>query len=653
MKRLFALPALAIALGCATKPPPDFWLLLATAPGSGVRLAETVVRPPEALLERHAERGGIALRLRRDLGPLEVSAPGGCPIVLEAPRASSVLERAIEPLFDLGPSVRVVGAERRFEIRATASCEVEKSANVELRVDKGAPLGDVRIGDGGRSLSATTRLPELSGGRGTFGIVPVSAAERGATEIVARTRLGDGTSFERRLEVAALSRASGLPSVATGHSVLLAGTALRLDERPEGSRAELRRVGELTELVLDRPGKFKIAEMPGRTLDIDSLRYDEMPLDCGRSDCHAAIAENVRDSPMTFALAADLGGRHPLGEPECALACHATGEPGTDDGGFSHVARELGVTRLPETFAELPRALRRLGGVGCLACHGPAAIPPESARWAVLRSDVCAVCHDAPPGYAHVAALGATRMATADRDPRTRENAECARCHTTYGALETPARKPPAGAEPVGIACAACHEVHAHGAPGSSATAPALLRDAGKNALPGAPAAARGASRVCIACHSPGSKKFPDASAAALWAGLGGVDPKTGAPLEGPAPHASDPRGCLRCHDSGPEKLGRGASHAFQAGPESCKPCHAERPKRRPELAAAAKKIVEAILPHAPKRTSSEPAHAGVLPAGLSPERMLRLRNALLVLEDPAADVHNPVYAARLVEVSP
>ena len=52
---------------------------------------------------------------------------------------------------------------------------------------------------------------------------------------------------------------------------------------PLGSRAELRPLGGLTELVLDRPGKFKVAGMPGRTLVIDSLPYDEMPLDCGRS----------------------------------------------------------------------------------------------------------------------------------------------------------------------------------------------------------------------------------------------------------------------------------------------------------------------------------------------------------------------------------
>jgi hypothetical protein len=142
----------------------------------------------------------------------------------------------------------------------------------------------------------------------------------------------------------------------------------------------------------------------GHALSVQSGRYDQMPLDCGRSDCHAAIAQSAADSPMTQALASDLGGCHSLEKPECATACHATGEPGTDDGGFQHVAASLGLPALPSEYEELPTPLRRLSGVGCMACHGAAAIPEPSARWAVLRSDVCAVCHDAAPRYGHVQA---------------------------------------------------------------------------------------------------------------------------------------------------------------------------------------------------------------------------------------------------------
>jgi hypothetical protein len=468
-------------------------------------------------------------------------------------------------------------------------------------------------------------------------------------------RLSDGTAVERRLFVSALARSSGLPSVAVGHGVLLSGRGFRLEKKPEGSSADLRALGALTELVPDVRGDFALADELGRKLVIQSGRYDEMPLDCGRSDCHKEESESVRHSPMTSALAADLGGRRPLASPECALACHATGEPGTDDGGFSHVQAELGLAALPETFAELPRALRRLGGVGCLACHGPARVPPDSARWSVLRSDVCATCHDAPPRYGHARAFATTKMAAADHDARTRERAECARCHTTWGSLGEPERRPPSEIGALGLGCVACHDVHRAGPPASH---PGLLRDIDVlAALPSAPEAARGASRVCIPCHSPepASLSGPvavSASAAAIWAGRGGIAPDTGAALDGPSPHASDARGCLRCHDSGPEALERGTSHAFEPGPASCAPCHAERPKRRPELAREARELVAELLPLARQRQGSAPFHADPLASALPATRSRALKNALLVLEDPAADVHNPDYARRLLDAA-
>jgi hypothetical protein len=646
-------PALFVALGCSRAEPGDYWLLLGAAPGSGVRLSDTRVTPADALLEKRVEPDRIALRLRANVAIVRVNAPGGCPIVVKAPSAAAgFVERTFGPLFDLGAAVRVAGPEQRFEIRATEECAEAADATLELRVKGGAPLDDVRIEDGGRTLVAKTRGLDLLSMHETWGIVPVSAERRCVTEIAADMRLADGTALERRLEVSALARSSGLPSIAVGHGVLLAGPGFRVESRPDGSRAELRALGGLTELVPDVTGDFVLADELGRKLVIQSGRYDEMPLDCGRSDCHKETSESVRHSPMTSALAADLrGGRRPLENPECALACHTTGEPGTNDGGFSHVRAELGLLALPETFAELPRALRRLGGVGCLACHGPARVPPDSARWSVLRSDVCATCHDAPPRYGHVSAFATTKMSAADRDARTRERPECARCHTAWGYLGEPARRPPAELGALGLGCVACHDLHGLG--GADASQPGLLRQVDVLAvLPGAPPAALGASRVCIPCHSPGNGSGAvSASAAAIWAGRGGVEPETGTALDGPAPHANDARGCLRCHDSGPPALERGKGHAFAPGLASCSPCHAEEPKRRPELAREARKLVAELLPRA-REYGALPLHAEALSPALSTTKARALENALLVLEDPAADVHNPAYARRLLEAA-
>jgi hypothetical protein len=659
MGRAFALPALFVAVGCSRAAPPDFWLVLDAAPESVVLLAHAEVSPPDALIDRRAERGGVALRLRQDLGPVRVNVPGACPVVVEKPRgAPAVVERRVEPLFDLGPQVRVVGPARRFEIRAKALCSDAKRARIDFRVKSGAPLDDVRLEDAGRTFSATTRGPNHVTREFDWGIVPVSANERSVTEIVAHIRPSDGWSFERKFEIAALARASGLPSVALGHGVLLEGSGLRLLKKPESSRAELRVLGNFAELVPDVRGDFALADAVGRELVIQGGRYDEMPLDCGRSDCHSAIAASARDNPMTHALSVGPGREQLQSPPECAVACHATGEPGTDDGGFSHVQEEIGLFELPSKLADLPRALRRLGGVGCLACHGPTAIPPESARWAVLRSDVCAVCHDAPPRYGHVAAFASTKMGKADADERTNE-LPCARCHTTWGARAEPTRRPPPEIGTLGIGCVACHDVHATPANAEHR----LLRtvDVSK-LLPGAPPSAEGTSRVCIGCHSPGSEPLPAASAAALWAGRGGLDPETGEALEWPAPHAKNGAGCMTCHHSGPVRpmsraghpqgdkgFERGAGHAFQVGARVCARCHDQPPKRRPELADRARAVLDELVPLARGRSRAIPIHADELELKLTGEKARALRNVLLVLEDGAADVHNPAYAEVLL----
>jgi predicted CXXCH cytochrome family protein len=245
---------------------------------------------------------------------------------------------------------------------------------------------------------------------------------------------------------------------------------------------------------------------------------------------------------MTSVLARGLdGGLGPGYDPGCAAVCHALGEPGLADGGWHDVARELGIsTAAPGRWAAVPRALRRLGGVGCAACHGPGAIPEASARWSILRAEVCATCHDAPPRYPLVAGWRSSRMARADAAPGARAEG-CRDCHTTAGFLAAAGVRPlgaPAPDEvgPIGIACAACHAPHGpHGA--------RLVREG-----------------VCARCHP--------AEAAML------VGP--------PAPHASVP--CTGCHD--------GVGHTFAVRPQACVRCHPSgAPAIDPEIATRAAAI--------------------------------------------------------------
>ncbi|HEX3594825.1 MAG TPA: multiheme c-type cytochrome, partial [Polyangiaceae bacterium] len=366
----------------------------------------------------------------------------------------------------------------------------------------------------------------------------------------------------------------------------------------------------------------------------------------------------ARSNPMTTILQRGLDGPFSGDYPSCALACHAEGEPGIDDGGFATVAERFRLTPADvrrSGFHDLPAPLRRLGGVGCLACHGPGTVAEPGGHAALLRADVCATCHDAPPRYGHVVAWRSSRMARSDVDPRTREGA-CARCHTTWGFLGEPNRKPSEDAEAAGITCAACHAVHpvrrAAGSVLGATCAGALRRETPVPAvLEAALAPSADESRACLSCHAPEPDGGgPAASAAVLWAGRGGLEPKTGAAMEGAAPHAGVPGGCVGCHRSGPAELGRGAGHAFAARGGDCTSCHAE--KNDPALRERALALWSTALHTTTPVAVSNPPHTAPPKIDTSTPRGRALWDLALVVEDPAADRHDAPYARALLDAA-
>jgi hypothetical protein len=544
-----------------------------------------------------------------------------------------------------------IGFDARFSIKATLTCAQLSGGRIVWRQLEGPPL--VKMSPAGDGLEVEARMPSLAAtmpGGVPWGVVPISPSTRGDVVLHASWSDGHGANFGREIRITAAHRSRGLPNTPVGVRVYLGGEGWHVTARPAGSDAALDATGGAASLLPDVAGDWRLADGDGRALALRAGRYDETPLDCGRSGCHPAISAATAASPMTNVLARFIDAR-PAGAdyPACAIACHATGEPGAHDGGFAHVASELGAAGdLARRWAELPRDLHRLGGVGCLACHGPGAIPEPSARWSVLRADVCAVCHDAPPRYGHVLAWRLTAMARADQNLRARSERACARCHTTAGFLEavaTPERAPvdrraPDGVGAVGIGCAACHAVHDPKTPG----APRLLR-----ATPTPALLTGAASSVCLPCHTPDAGDTrPGASAAALWLGRGGLDPATGAPLTGSAVHAGVAGGCIGCHRAGPDNLERGAGHGFRAPTSVCASCH---PPRTPttDLRAWAQALWRALRKH----ETPLPPHAAGDADGVRVDRRTPLGraawNVLLVLEDPAAAAHNARYADALL----
>jgi hypothetical protein len=565
-----------------------------------------------------------------------------------------------------------VGFDTAFAVEARPLCPEARGGTIDWRVF-GVPPSSLSISDGG--FTARARTPTLATAVGApppWGVVPLSPRTRGEVVLEAtwRDRRGDEERHEAR--VAAASRSRGLPNTPLGARVYVGGAGWHVEARPPGATAPLDTTGGAASLAPDVAGDWRLVDGAGRALTLRAGRYDETPLDCGRAECHPSVATTSATSPMTTVLARGLapaadghGAAFGVGYPACALACHATGEPGLADGGFTDVMGALGVDVAalgPRRWESLPRPLRRLGGVGCLACHGPGALPEASARWGILRADVCATCHDAPARYGHVAAWRTTRMARADRDARAATDHACARCHTTWGFLAraTPEaaaidRRPPAdiaaAVGPVGVACAACHAVHAHGAR-TRAGGLALLRAVQRPALlaDAAVPAPVEKTEICLGCHTPDpGEGAPSASAASLWLGRGGLDPTTGAALSGPAPHASLAGGCVGCHRAGPA-VERGAGHAFVDGSTSCARCHA-RPIATDELAPRARSLWAALLGRvgqgAPAAEGPPHARAPRLDRGTPLGRAAW--DVALVLEDPSAAAHNAPYARQLL----
>jgi hypothetical protein len=544
-----------------------------------------------------------------------------------------------------------VGFGAPFSINVALECQLT-GGRVSWRQIAGAPLAAMSTAGDGFHLTAQMSSLADSGGSVPWGVVPLSPRTRGEVALSVRWTDDRGHDVTGEIRVAAAPRSRGLPNTPVGARIYLGpiGARWQVTTRPAAGNAALDMTGGVASLLPDVSGDWRLADDGGRTLALRTGRYDETPLDCGRAGCHPAITDAVAASPMTTVLARLLDRPRPATYPACALACHTTGETDVKDGGFSHVASELGDTaNLGGRWDALPRDLHRLGGVGCLACHGPGAIPEASARWSVLRADVCAVCHDAPPRYGHVVAWRQTAMARADQDPRARGDQACARCHTTAGfltAVATPERAPvdrraPDDAGPVGITCSACHAVHD---PKRPQGATHLLR-----ATPVPPLLAGAAESVCLPCHTPDAGDArPGASAAAIWLGRGGVDPATGAPLTGGAPHAAVTGGCIGCHGNGPDNVEHGAGHAFRATTGACTACHPQGPPPAPDVRARAQQLWRA-LQLAP---SDGPAHATAARLDRGTPRGRALWDLLLVLEDPAAGAHNARYAQTLLDAA-
>lgn len=630
LKRALAIGATLAA--CSSGPSqseralPSVHVVVRAKAGSGLSLAGSRIEPTTSLLGLRLSADQLELEVRAGSPSVSITTAEACPAEVDLGDAGAGETRGVtlQPWLSVaGGDLTQVGFDAPFTVTLTPGCREALASKVEWSQTAGEPV-ELRVEQNGFVVRGRTRplaapVP--------WGIVPLSPRTRGEVELTARSG-----SHTLRVRVSAAARASGLPSLALSQRVLLGGSGWRVRERAKDGKAEIQPAGGLHSFQPDARGRWVLEDGDKRELSLVVGTHSDTLLDCGRSDCHARAAAGVQGSRMTHVFERGLRGQLMRYDAGCALPCHTAGEPGLPDGGFTQVMGELGHSGTfeikPEAWNELPRALRRLGGVTCTACHGPGAIPEPAARWAVLRTDVCATCHDAPPRYGHVAAWSATRMAQADRDQRARREPACRGCHTTAGFLDRiGARKDTGPTTPdleLGIGCAACHAPHAE------QQDRALLRVLPALKLPDRAKP----SRICVECHSG-----PDASAATLLY-----------EHDSPGAHADVPRGCIGCHSGEPASPeARGKNHSFRSNPARCtQGCHAEgvpaADARLRERALAALRALGGRVD--PKR----PIHAGTLPVRSDPKRREALEHVRLILADPAAAIHDAKRTRALLE---
>ncbi len=642
MKR--ALLLLLLFAGChapADKPPT--LTVLVKAPVSVARelgRASWSPRAPVLSAERIGTTLALVLDARRAPQSLHLDVPGACP--LDVPLGGKPEVKAkLAAWLDPGDEQNDVGFDKDVELELRPGCRQAVAGRITWKQIAGPHLSTRTLKNGFVLLAHTLPLSKLHPSPLPWGVVPFSPRTRGAYAFEATW--SDGRRSEKQIvRFASAPRARGVTSVATDQRVYLGGAGWTLDERPRGSRAALSTDAGLASFFGDERGDYVFHDGDGQKLVLQVGRFDVTPLDCGRSRCHAKQGEGVKTSPMTSVLERDLDGKATGRVGPCVLACHAVGEPGQPDGGFVAVARQLGWVfpekPAPGTWNGLPRALRRLGSVGCTGCHSAGAIPKRSMRWAILRADVCANCHDAPPRYGHVVAWRQSRMARSDADPRTRSG-QCAECHTTAGflgahGLRDSKSMPPANVT-LGIACAACH------APHGAHEKTALLR---KLPLPaGFEHAAVGEASVCLGCHAARKGDNQPASSA------GNLVFEVGPVAAGPKPMHALVGGCIACHSrtpKGSKELGTG--HTFRTRPASCTSCHkGGAPPMRDFRKRASALLVKLGAGRSPDKG---PLHATDETTPSDQQRAHALAAVRLVLEDPAAGAHNPGYAKRLLD---
>ena len=194
--------------------------------------------------------------------------------------------------------------------------------------------------------------------------------------------------------------------------------------------------------------------------------------------CHADKLANFDATDHATAFQRGITGTPTNHFSANCVSCHVVGydtTAGATNGGFDDVATAEGwtfpTTPSPTNWSGMSSNLQNKANVQCENCHGPASrhmqgLGDTNAIDVTLSSGTCGQCHDS---LTHHVKVYEWQQSLHSTGYVFRFSGACQPCHSSRGFIETwdpyylATNKTPRGTEQEGIACAACHDPHTTG----------------------------------------------------------------------------------------------------------------------------------------------------------------------------------------------
>jgi hypothetical protein len=409
--------------------------------------------------------------------------------------------------------------------------------------------------------------------------------------------------------------------------------------------------------------------------------------------CHADKQANFDATAHAGAFRRAITGESTDHFQSRCISCHVVGydtTAGAVNGGFDDVATQVGWT-FPTNFSEsnwtsMPSNLQSVANVQCENCHGAASahmvsLGNTAAIDVSLSAGTCGQCHDSLTHHVKTFEWGRSLHSTGYV---FRFSGSCMPCHSAKGFIETrdpyyvSSNKVPRSTEQEGIACSACHDPHNVGMGDYQLrNIPTALLSNGVVIT----SAQAGTGVLCINCHharqsantsvnGTGSISPHHSTQGDLLAGTNGF--QYGLIMPSSRHLQAVTNSCVGCHmqliaqtsySNSNTKVG---GHTFKMAWENvkvtevCSKCHIEKDTfdfggedyDRDGSVEGVQTEIQGLLEDLGRLLPPIGSTQVVYSSSYTPAQRKACWNYLFIWEDKSLGVHNPKYAAALLQAS-